>query len=92
MKVQLLRAVHQVSLDQGSWQAARLMLAHADAVKHPKLRKKPQQLESIASYLKAITELEKRSQATAREDIVNPKEKGRGKGGKSKKDDEDIEQ
>ena len=89
MTVQLLRAVHQVSLDQGSWQAASLMLAHADPLERPKFGGEPQQLESIASYLKAMTELEKRSQATAREEIAGVK--GKGKGGKSKKE-EDNEQ
>ena len=39
--VQLLRALHQVCLDQGSWQAASLLLAHVDPLERPKFGGNP---------------------------------------------------
>lgn len=87
MVVQLLRALHQVSLDQGSWQA---VLSHVDPLEKPKFGGEPDQLERIASYLKAMGDLEKRSQSAVREDPAPPKGQGKSKGKKTK--DEDAEQ
>ena len=89
MTVQLLRAVHQVSLDQGSWQAASLLLAHSDPLERPRFGGEPEQLEKIASYLKAMQELEKRSQVTQKED--NPGG-GKGKGRNNKGKSEEVDQ
>ena len=56
----------------------------------PQVRGEPDQLERIASYLKAMNELEKRSQGVAREEVTPPP-KGRGRG-KGKKSEEETEQ
>ena len=91
MIVQLLRAVHQVALDQGSWQAASLLLSHTDPMERQRFGGEPEQLERIASYLKAVSELEKRSlQNAPKEDNPNPNPKGRGKNDRKggKKEDE----
>ena len=77
--VQLLRALHQVCLDQGSWRAASLLLMHADPLERPRFGGEPDQLEKIASYLRAMGDLEKRCQGGIREEEV-PEKKGRGKG------------
>lgn len=91
MIVQLLRAVHQVALDQGPWQAASLLLSHTDPMERQRFGGEPEQLERIASYLKAVSELEKRSlQNVPKEDNPNPNPKGRGKNDRKggKKEDE----
>lgn len=90
MAVQLLRAIHQVCLDQGSWQAASLLLSHVDPLERPKFGGEPDQLERIASYIKAMNDLEKRNQNVVREDLTAPP-KGRGRG-KGKKSEEETEQ
>ena len=82
--VQLLRAVHQSCLDGGSWRAAALLLQHPDPLDKPKFGGEPGQLEHIASYLKAIQDLERRSLAGA-----DPGEDGGKKGKKGKKQKED---
>ena len=89
MIVQLLRAVHQVALDQGSWQAASLLLSHQDPMERQKFGGEPEQLERIASYLKAVSELEKRNlQNAPKEDYPNPKGRGKNDRKGGKKDEE----
>ena len=80
--VQLLRACHQSSLDQGSWKAASLLLGHQDPLERPRFGGEPDQLEKIASYLKAMDDLEKRSkinQPSPPEADPAKKQKGKGK-------------
>ena len=83
--VQLRRAVHQCSLDQGSWKAASLLLAHQDPLERPRFGGEPDQLEKIASYLKAMDDLEKRSRMSqpSPEVDTSKKQKGKGKGKKA---------
>ena len=78
--VQLLRALHQVSLDQGSWKTGSLLMSHADPLERPKFGGEPDQLEKIASYVKAMTELEKRSLHGGGQEDDSQEKKGRGKG------------
>ena len=78
--VQLLRALHQVSLDQGSWKTGSLLMSHADPLEGPKFGGEPDQLEKIASYVKAMTELEKRSLHGGGQEDDSQEKKGRGKG------------
>ena len=59
--VQLLRCLHQVCLDGGSWRAGSLLLQHQDPLERPRFGGEASQLEHIASYLKAVQELEKKN-------------------------------
>ncbi len=86
--VQLLRAVYQSCLDNGGWKAAGLLLQHADPLERPRFGGEANQLEQVASYLKALQELEKKNVTTDRleEDPSDRKgakgqKKGRGKKG-----------
>jgi hypothetical protein len=49
--VQLLRAIHQTCLDQGSWKASWLLLRYQDPVDVPRFGGEPQDLERVAGYL-----------------------------------------
>ena len=65
---QLLRALHQASLDNGSWQTAWLLLHLPDPTGQPKFGGEPQDLEVIASYLKAMGELERKGKTIPKPD------------------------
>ncbi|CAK9004843.1 unnamed protein product [Durusdinium trenchii] len=80
--VQLLRAVHQCSLDQGSWKTAWLLLRYTDPVEVPRFGGEPQELERVAGYLKALENLEKKSKGAPRGEHNEDEEK-KGKGKKS---------
>lgn len=86
--VQLLRATYQSCLDNGGWKAAGLLLQHADPLERPRFGGEANQLEQVASYLKALQELEKKNVTTDRleEDPserkgVKGQKKGKGKKG-----------
>ena len=79
--VQLLRAVHQCSLDQGSWKTAWLLLRYTDPVEVPRFGGEPQELERVAGYLKALENLEKKAKGAAKGERNEDEEKK----GKSKK-------
>lgn len=66
---QLLRAVHQCALDQGEWKTAWLLLDLADPLEKPRFGGEAQQLELVASYVRAMADLEKKNRN-------NPNEKG----------------
>lgn len=87
--VQLLRAIHQSCLDGGSWRAASLLMQHTDPLEKPRFGGEAAQLEDIASYLKALQDLEKRSGGQADDPDVDPA-KNR-KGGKGKKQETPAE-
>lgn len=87
--VQLLRAIHQSCLDGGSWRAASLLMQHADPLERPRFGGEAAQLEDIATYLKAIQDLEKRSGGHVDDPDADPA-KNR-KGGKGKKSETSSE-
>ena len=88
---QLLRAVHQCALDQGEWKTAWLLLDLADPLEKPRFGGEAQQLELVASYVRAMADLEKKNRG-------NPGEKeddemvGKGKGKKGAKKAEKPEE
>jgi len=86
--VQLLRAVHQASLDQGEWKTAWMLTHLPDPVERPRFGGEPQDLEVIASYVKAMSDLERKSKG-ANPNPGGGKEsedgEGKGKKGKNKK-------
>ncbi len=89
--VQLLRALHQANLDNGSWKAAGLLMYHQDPLERPRFGGEPGQLEHIASYLKAVQELEKRSAGLSeRQDEESGKGKKGAKGKKSEGSSEAV--
>ena len=93
---QLLRALHQASLDNGSWATAWLLLHLPDPISQPKFGGEPQDLEVIASYIKAMGELEKRGRYQPKTDsdaASDPKDpKGKGKKGKKQGAEENLDQ
>lgn len=80
--VQLLRALHQCCLDGGSWRAASLLLQHQDPLDRPRFGGEAGQLEHIASYLKAVQELEKKNFGGGDQEEDAGSQKGRKKGKK----------
>ena len=85
--VQLVRALHQASLDKGSWRAAALLLAHQDPLERQRFGGEPEQLEQVAWYLKAMEELEKRGRIPQNDPSTKKLNKGKGK----KKHDQNAE-
>lgn len=85
--VQLLRGVHQCSLDGGDWRTAWLLLHLPDPVERPRFGGEVQELEVVASYVKALNELERKNRAlnSAADRVEEESEAGKGKKGKGKK-------
>lgn len=87
----LLRSIHQCSLDNGSWRVAWLLTHLVDPLQQPKFGGEAQDLEIIASYVRAMGDLEKRSRTWQpgqnEDDQENAsggkKTKGKGKGKKN---------
>ena len=87
--VQLLRALHQTCLDNGSWKASWLLLRFSDPIEVPKFGGEPQDLERVAAYLQAMEKLEKRSKGLGKGDQDEDAGKGKhGKGNNKKKQSE----
>ena len=87
---QLLRATHQCCLDQGSWQTAWLLMDMVDPLERQKFGGEIQEIEVVASYVRAMQDLERRNkkqQTDGEEDRKN----GKGKNGKGKKKEEATE-
>lgn len=82
---QLLRALHQCALDEGEWRTAWLLLHLQDPVERPKFGGEPQSLETIAAYVKAMSELERKNKSWPDRSTYPDKEEGGGKGKKGKK-------
>eukprot|EP00438_Fugacium_kawagutii_P015755 Skav233444 [mRNA] locus=scaffold1486:342746:344071:- [translate_table: standard] len=90
---QLLRATHQAALDNGEWKTAWLLLDMPDPVEKPRFGGEVQDLETVAAYVKAMHDLEKKSKAWGpqkpqEDEEGNPKgkgKKGRAKGSKGEK-------
>ena len=93
---QLLRALHQCSLDNGDWRTAWLLTGLQDPVAKPQFGGEPQELEVIASYLKAMAELEKKGKSQPPPTDSNPDKdkpgKGRNKGAKPDRAEENLDQ
>ena len=92
---QLLRAIYQANLDGGSWKTAWLLLDIQDPLDRPRFGGEAQQLEVGATYVKAMTDLERRSRFQGRPEEdgssgQNQKGKSGGKG-KSKKSTKEEE-
>lgn len=81
---QLLRATHQAALDGGEWRTAWLLLDLADPLEKPRFGGEAQQLELVAGYVRALSDLEKKSRTfppkSQEEEVEKP-----GKGGGKKK-------
>ena len=94
LMTQVLRSIHQCSLDQGDWRTAWLLTHLPDPMLRPRFGGEEQSLEVIGAYVKAMNDLEKKGRAlTTDQDGEDPGAgKGKkGKGKKSKKADEDPE-
>ncbi len=80
----LLRAIHQCSLDGGNWKVAWLLTHMVDPLERPKFGGEAQDLEIIASYVRAMGDLEKRSKSHPEtdEEVKEWRKKGKGKGKK----------
>ncbi len=93
---QLLRALHQASLDNGDWRTAWLLTGLPDPVERPKFGGEPQDLEVIASYLKAMAELEKKGRThPPLQDGDADKEKpgkGKKKGSRTERAEDNLDQ
>ena len=57
--VQMLRAVHQCSIDNGSWDTASLLIPRKDPISRLEFGGTHRELETIFSYQKALKELKK---------------------------------
>lgn len=92
--VQLLRGIHQCSLDAGDWKTAWLLLHLPDPVERPRFGGEVQELEVVASYVKAMNELERKSRAlnSAADRTEEEPEGGKGKKGRGKKKQQQSEE
>ena len=82
MNPQLLKALHQVSLDGGTWGDASLLLPVADPIRKRDFGASEAEIEVIAGYRRARQDLMK--SRTQKEEEVDPKGQGQpnDKGGK----------
>jgi len=90
--VQLLRGIHQCSLDAGDWKTAWLLLHLPDPVERPRFGGEVQELEVVASYVKAMNELERKSRALNSDRTEEEPEGGKGKKGRGKKKQQQSEE
>lgn len=82
---QVLRSIHQCSLDQGDWRTAWLLTHLPDPMLRPRFGGEEQSLEVIGAYVKAMHDLEKRGRSSAADQDVDDPVAGKGKNGKGKK-------
>lgn len=73
-----LQALHQTALDSGSWQVSWLLTHVEDPFEKKLFGGNPENLQSVASYLKSMSELAKATQSL--------KGKGFGKGDQEEED------
>ena len=88
MLVQLLKALHQVALDRGSWNAAALMLLHPDPLTTEDFGGDEWETEEVHKYTKAVRELKaahKNHTADASSENDSPSEDADDSGKKKKK-------
>ncbi len=92
---QVLRSIHQCALDQGNWQTAWLLTGMQDPLEKPRFGGEAQSLEVIAAYVKAMSDLEKKSTSSSstrvQEEEVQAGAKGKKKGKKGQKAETDPE-
>ena len=91
--VMLLRATHQCSLDGGNWKVAWLLTHMADPLDRPRFGGEAQDLEVIASYVRAMGDLEKRSKLVPNafeDDVDKEPKKPKGAKGRGKKGEENT--
>ena len=60
--VQLLRALHQLAIDNGDWCIASKLLAHRDPLEKREFGGSEQQLQAIHAYERALAELKPKQQ------------------------------
>ena len=85
--VQMLRAGHQCSIDNGSWDTASLLIPRKDPISRLEFGGTHRELETIFSYQKALKELKKTSDAPGGGGGGGDKSaKGSGKGNDKQKD------
>lgn len=82
---QLLRATHQVALDNGEWKTAWLLLDLPDPVERPRFGGEVQDLETVAAYVRAMSELEKKSRSGATKQTEDEEGTAKGKGKRGRK-------
>ena len=86
---QVLRSIHQCALGQGNWQTAWLITGMQDPLEKPRFGGEAQSLEVIAAYVKAMSDLEKKSTSSSSsrnpEEEIAPGGKGKKKGKKGQK-------
>jgi len=63
--VQLLKSIHQMTLDQGSWKLAWLLTFLPDPLSRPRFGGTEEELETLSSFVKSLDELEKRTSNSA---------------------------
>lgn len=85
LMTQVLRSIHQCSLDQGDWRTAWLLTHLPDPMLCPRFGGEEQSLEVIGAYIKAMHDLEKRGRSSAADQDVDDPVAGKGKNGKGKK-------
>lgn len=56
----MMQALHQVALDQGSWQNAQLIMVHPDPLSRPEFGADPALMQNISAYRRALTDLQRR--------------------------------
>ena len=86
--VQLLKGLHQVALDGGSWEVASLLLPARDPCQREQWGASERELEAVASYRKAMEEIGRSSWTTpwVLSTPGDPTVKGGGKGKEKGKD------
>lgn len=85
LMTQVLRSIHQCSLDQGDWRTAWLLTHLPDPLLRPRFGGEEQSLEVIGAYIKAMHDLEKKGRAATTDHDVEDPAPGKGRNGKGKK-------
>ena len=80
--VQLLRSLHQVSLDNGMWSAASLLLPRQDRIYRENLGATETELEAVVGFQEALKKLKGKSVTEEPAEDNNDRAKGGGKGGR----------
>jgi len=81
--VQLLRSLHQVSLDNGMWSTASLLLPRPDPIYRENFGATETELEAVVGYQEALKKLKGKTITEEPIDDKDTKAKGGGKGGRA---------
>jgi len=80
--VQLLRSLHQVSLDNGMWSTASLLLPRPDPIYRENFGATETELEAVVGYQEALKKIRNKTAAEEPTDDKDAKAKGGAKGGR----------